>query len=541
MTATKKHEYNSITKAVRALHRRQRKEAKAAKLQERAPKAPTYKPNLVNYRSDTLARILYDYRVKGTKFASVSLQICRRRARHNVDFVGVTVSKHGDKKSSNLCNVFFCNNAIHCPHCKSGREAKTRDYLNNCVSPAAKDSRLRAGMLTITCKHEAAEDASDLNAYKPLADAFYAGLAHYHSNSFRIFNKMKGGYITGIEAPMGSNGLHIHAHEFIFFDTSLSEEQKNEYIAELKKKAIAALEKFGLTVAAKCIHYTEDFDIGYIAKSGTPDIDAKDSEKDIARKRADYELTREKDNHGESDNKEFVEYLDDAKRGDKKAEIEVVRHLLAMGGRDRWIVSRRLLKILNIPCLSAYKATHGEAQADKEESNLVAQIHPEAFNIAAELINERPAIALILRAAKNEEARPGSVGRMVDALVKETMSAHEARITLKHYKIALKSVQAIESTEKDKGKKQELIKTAWTIARNSTKTAIDDYRASIKERLIPIEKQKAKREKCRDIAWSNYVGMDYINGAWIETSRVVIPQQKLEEMRAAFSQELEFN
>ena len=501
--------YHSITAAVKAQARQARRDAKAAATAARAPKAPQYSPNVVNRRSDTLARIIAKYRTQGVKFSSSSLQICRRRAQHNAEYVGVSVSTHGNKKSASLCNVFFCNNGIHCPHCKGRREAHTRDYLTECVSEKAKTKRLSAVLLTYTHRHAAATDPHDLTAYVPQANAFYGALSHYHSNAFRVFNALGGGYITGVESPMGANGLHLHAHEIVFFDASLSKDERDRLIEKLKALFLASLKRFGLSASSSCIDFKENFDIGYIAKSGTNEIEASDNAETIRRKRADYELTREKTNHGHSNNREFVEYLDDAKH-DKAAEIEVVRHLLAMGGRDRWIVSRRLTKMLGIPSLSEYKAKHGEAQADAPEKKVVAEIHPEAFNIANELCNQRPAVALILRAGKNEEARPGSVTMMVNALVNATLHAHEARITAKIQRDTDKRIAAFKEESDALGRHESITRTFIAAITESGKTrlaqAIKDYRKSVDERLsrwpeeIRKERDEAARQKAADAA-----------------------------------------
>lgn len=485
--------YNSITAAVKAQARQARRDAKAAAQAARTPKVPAYHPNAVNLRSHTLARILAKYRTRGVKFSSSSLQICRRRAQHDAEFVGVSVSTHGDKKTASLNNVFFCNNSIHCPHCSAKREAKTRDYLNNGVSPAAKSKRLSTGLLTITCRHTAATAPDDLYAYKPLADAFYSALSHFHSNSYRIFDALGGGYIAGIEAPMGAKGLHIHSHEAIFFDAALPKAERDKHIAALKAKAIAAFKRAGLHISASCLDFQENYDLGYIAKSGTNEIHASDDAATIHRKRADYELTRKKTNHGHSNNREFVEHLDDAKH-DKAAEIEVVRHLLAMGGRDRWIVSRRLTKLLGIPSLSDYKATHGEAKADAAPKKMVAEMHPEAFNLATESINQRPAVALILRAAKNEDARPGTVGNMVHALVNATMHAHEARITAKVQSRTDAKIEALKAVPRHESITRTFVAAIVANGQKETIAAIKEYRASIAQRLRPVAEMKAERE-----------------------------------------------
>ena len=535
--------YNSITAAVKAQARQARRDAKAAATAARAPKAPQYSPNIVNRRSNTLAQIIAKYRTQGVKFTSSSLQICRRRSLHKVDYVGVSIKNQNGKTHASLCNVFMCRNGIHCPYCKGYREAHTRDYLTECVSEKAEAKRLSAGLLTFTHQHTAATDPHDLAAYVPQANAFYSALSHYHSNAFRVFNALGGGYITGIEAPMGANGLHIHAHEIVFFDASLSKDERDRLIEKLKVLFLAALKRFGLSASSSCIDFKENFDIGYIAKSGTNEIEASDNESIVQRKRADYELTRAKTNHGHSNNREFVEYLDDAKH-DKAAEIEVVRHLLAMGGRDRWIVSRRLTKMLGIPSLSEYKAKHGEAQADAPAKKMVAEIHPEAFNIANELINQRPAIALILRAAKNEYARPGSVHRMVGALMEATMQAREARITAKIQRKTDAKIAKLKEESAAIGRHESItatfVRALEAQGKKETKDACNDYRLSVRKRLTAKQDRLDDLETRMQVAAANMVGMDFINGKWIKISPVSIPFGVLCAMRESFGKDLVF-
>lgn len=535
--------YNGITAAVKAQARQARRDAKAAVTAARAPKAPQYSPNVVNRRSDTLARIIAKYRTQGVKFSSSSVQICRRRSLREVDYVGVSVKKQDGKTHASLCNVFMCRNSIHCPYCKGYREAHTRDYLTECVSEKAKAKRLSAGLLTFTHRHAAATDPNDLTAYVPQANAFYGALSHYHSNAFRVFNALGGGYITGVESPMGANGLHLHAHEIVFFDASLSKDERNRLIEKLKTIFLASLKRFGLSASSSCIDFKENFDIGYIAKSGTNEIEASDNAETIRRKRADYELTREKTNHGHSNNREFVEYLDDAKH-DKAAEIEVVRHLLAMGGRDRWIVSRRLTKMLGIPSLSEYKAKRGEAQADAPEKKMVAEIHPEAFNIANELINQRPAIALILRAGKNEEARPGSVSRMVKALIDATMQAHEARITAKIQRNTDAKIAKLKEESASIGRHESItatfVRALEAQGKKEAKDACNDYRLSVRKRLTAKQDKLDDLEMRNRVASANMVGMDFINNQWIKIPLVSIPSEVLNTMYESFGKDLVF-
>ena len=535
--------YNSITAAVKAQARQARRDAKAAVTAARAPKAPQYSPNIVNRRSNTLAQIIAKYRTQGVKFTSSSLQICRRRSLHKVDYVGVSIKNQNGKTHASLCNVFMCRNAIHCPYCKGYREAHTRDYLTECVSEKAKAKRLSAGLLTFTHQHAAATDPHDLAAYVPQANAFYGALSHYHSNAFRVFNALGGGYITGVEAPMGANGLHIHAHEIVFFDASLSKDERDRLIEKLKALFLAALKRFGLSASSSCIDFKENFDIGYIAKSGTNEIEASDNETIVQRKRADYELTRAKTNHGHSNNREFVEYLDDAKH-DKAAEIEVVRHLLAMGGRDRWIVSRRLTKMLGIPSLSEYKAEHGEAQADAPEKKMVAEIHPEAFNIANELINQRPAIALILRAAKNEEARPGSVHSMVSALMLATVHAREERITIKIQRETDAKIAKLKEESAAIGRHESItatfVRKLEEQGKKDAKDACNDYRLSVRKRLTAKQDRLDDLDMRTRVASANLVGMDFIGDKWIKIPPVSIPSEVLDTMYESFGKDLVF-
>lgn len=547
--------YSSITKAVKAQARAAARAtraataaAKAAAAAKRA-QAPQYRPNVVNKRSDTLARVIAKGRGMGLEFPSKSMQICRRKAKHGVESVEISVSENGTKKHAMLHNVFKCKNSIHCPHCKAIAETKMRKYIAEHVSPRAESAHLASVMMTITMQHSMPADDADLLAYKRQANAFYAALQLAESNSWRIYDKLGGGYMYGVETPMGSNGFHIHAHKGIFFDASLLEYDASgklkDYAQQSKLKqhldviianVQSAFTKHDLHVSRNCIDVKMDFDLGYIAKSGTQEIDAKDSAQDEKRKRADFELTRQKDNHGNSDNREFVEFLDDAARGDKDAERAVLRHLLAMGGRRRWTVGQGLQKKLGLIAFSDWNepiktTTEDNAATDNidEDAKVVAKIESPRFNLATELINQRPAIALILRAAKNEENRPGTVGRMVNALMRETLDAHEARITTQHLRRAIPLMLICVNHPR-------MLAAILANAHENASVAIADYYAEV-DRKLNAKSDAALRQ---EIAESNKMGYDFINGVWVKDIIELPTPAEIETMRKSMGQDLEF-
>lgn len=525
-------QYSSITKAVKAQARAAARATKAATAAAKAAaaakraQAPQYRPNVINKRTDTLARIIAKGRNMGLDFSNKSLQICRRKAKHNVDSVKISVVGE-DKKYAKLHDVFTCKNKIHCPHCKTIAEAKMRDYLKYHVSPLAKAAHMSCVMITITHQHTKPTDDSDLLAYKRQGDAFYAALQRADSNSWRIYQALNGGYMYGIEAPMGDNGFHIHAHKIMFYDASVS--NVAELIDTLIDNTITALEAHDLHVSRNCIDVSHDFDIGYIAKSGTLEIDAKDAPADEARKRADWELTRQKTNWGNSNNREFVEFLDDVARGDKDAEREVLRHLLAMGGRDRWTTGRGLIAKLGLTPFSKWEEPKGTAQAEREIGNVVATIESPRFNLATELINQRPAIALILRAAKNEENRPGTVGRMVNALMRETVEAHAERITTQHLRRAIPLMRLCVDHP-------QMLAAILANAHTQANTAIADYYEEVTRKL----NAKSDAALRQEIAESNKIGYDFINGIWVKDIIELPTPAEIETMRRSMGQDLEF-
>lgn len=547
--------YSSITKAVKAQARAAARATKAATAAAKAAaaakrtQAPQYRPNVVNKRSDTLARIIAKGRNMGLEFPSKSMQICRRKAKHGAESVKVSVSEHGTKKHAMLHNVFMCKNSIHCPHCKAIAETKMRKYIAGHVSPRAESAHLASVMMTITMQHNLPADDADLLVYKRQGDAFYAALQLTESNSWRIYDKLGGGYMYGVETPMGSNGFHIHAHKAIFFDASLLEYDASgklkDYAQQSKLKphldalianVQAAFTKHDLHVSRNCIDVKMDFDLGYIAKSGTQEIDAKDSAQDEKRKRADFELTRPKDNHGRSNNREFVEYLDDAARGDKDAEREVLRHLLAMGGRRRWTVGQGLQKKLGLIAFSDWNepvktTTDDNPAADNidEDAKIVAKIESPRFNLATELINQRPAIALILRAAKNEENHPGSVGRMVNALMRETVEAHAERITAQHLRRVIPLMRLCVNHPK-------MLAAILANAHAQANAAIADYYEEVKRKLNAKSDEALRQE----IAESNKVGYDFINGILVKDIIELPTPQEIETMRKSMGRDLEF-
>ncbi len=402
-----------------------------------------------------------------------------------------------------------------------------RKYIATHVSPLAKAAHMSCVMITITHQHAKPTDDADLLAYKRQADSFYAALQRADSNSWRIYQALGGGYMYGIEAPMGDNGFHIHAHKIMFYDASVS--NVATHIDALIDNTIAALEANDLHVSRNCIDISYNFDVGYIAKSGTLEIDAKDAPADEARKRADWELTRQKDNHGRGNNREFVEYLDDVARGDKDAEREVLRHLLAMGGRDRWVVGRGLQKKLGLVAFSKWEEPEGTAQAEREPANIVATIESPRFNIATELINQRPSIALILRAAKNEEHRPGTVGRMVNALMRETVEAHAERITAQHLRRVIPLMLVCVDHPK-------MLAAILANAHEQANAAIADYYEEVSRKLHAKSDAALRQE----IAESNKVGYDFINGVWVKDIIELPTPQEIETMRQSMGRDLEF-
>jgi len=209
---------------------------------------------------------------------------------------------------------------------------------------------------------------------------------------------------------VGSNGLHIHVHDLLTYSPTADLEKFQE--AALKRWK-AALKQFRLSCNSHGVDLKEegDFDPCYVAK----EIAAHDTK-----------------NESKSDLKTLFQLLDMSARGDKQASQDWIRAAKAIQGRDRWNVGQLATK-LGIPCPSNWKRPEGMEKAVDPRRLLIE--YPQSHHmIATSPNNDRAGLAFILRAARNEAARPGTTQRMVLRMCDETIKCEVEQIKAKHAK-----------------------------------------------------------------------------------------------------------
>ena len=141
-----------------------------------------------------------------------------------------------------------------------------------------------------------------------------------------------------------------------------------------------------------------------------------------------------------SDLKNLFQLLDASAKGDKQASADWVRAARAIQGRDRWNVGQ-LAQKLGIPCPSDWKKPEGIAKVDPQRL-LISYPQPQHM-VATSPNNTRAGLAFILRAARNEAARPGTTQRMVLRMCDETIKAEVELIKVRHAKTLSKLIKSI--------------------------------------------------------------------------------------------------
>ena len=169
--------------------------------------------------------------------------------------------------------------------------------------------------------------------------------------------------------------------------------------------------------------------------------------------------------------------LDKSARGDKQAGQDWIRAAKAIQGRDRWNVGQLAHK-LGIPSPSDWKRPEIVSTIDAAPVRLIA--YPQSHHMVATSPNsERAGLAFILRAARNEAARPGSVQRMALRMCDETIKADIALIQQKHaYKLAQAITPSMTPEDKQKAVGKQFAHCTFAIA---------EYRATTYAYMYPIK------------------------------------------------------
>lgn len=351
------------------------------------------------------ARLLTaDFKKTRENILGDGLKLCHRAKAHNstnpnTAYIAVQQTQSGYK--ANMKDVAHCGNAHLCSFCSSAKAHHMRLWINQEFLPAVNRQGLFLGLLTLTAHHKR---ESDWSAY---AKNFYLALAAFANAMQRDFKTLGSiGRVRTMECPVGSNGLHLHIHD-LFTYKSISDLEALKAITLKKWKA--ALRKHGLHCSKRGvdIQVHGDFNPHYIAKELAAH-DTKDGSK--------------------SDLVTLFKLLDKSARGDKQAGADWVRAARAIQGRDRWNVGQLAHK-LGIPSPSDWKRPT-DVTLNPDTPVLIAYPHAHHM-VATSPANERAGLAFILRAARNEVARPGSVLRMVERMCAETMNCEISAIKTK--------------------------------------------------------------------------------------------------------------
>lgn len=353
------------------------------------------------------ARLLTQhYRATRENLMGDGLKLCRRAKAHNsanLDTAYIAVKHTQDGYVAHMHDVAHCGNAHLCPFCSGFKASNMRQWIDHAFLPEVKSRGLVAGLLTLTAHHQRESDWGEF------VKNFYAALEVFANTMRRNFNAIGSlGRVRAMESPVGSNGLHIHIHDLFTYKPG-ADIDALAAIALTKWKA--ALRKHGLHCSKRGVDVKKhgDFDPRYIAK----ELAAHDTKTE-----------------SKSDLVTLFKLLDKSARGDKQAGQDWIRAAKAIQGRDRWNVGQLAHK-LGIPSPSDWKCPEIAPATDAAPVQLIE--YPQAHHMVATSPNsERAGLAFILRAARNEAARPGSVQRMALRMCDETIKADIERIKQQH-------------------------------------------------------------------------------------------------------------
>ena len=379
------------------------------------------KYNVTAIRQHQASRLLTrDYLETGKNILGDGLKLCQRAKAHNSQNPSsaiIAVEKKAVKEKINnvwttkiatvarMHDVAQCGNAQLCPHCSGFTASHLRNWIDEAFLPSVRSKKMRVALLTLTAHHRRDSDWTEFTKN------FFLALDVFRKSMERDFKKIGSlGRVRAIETPVGSNGLHIHVHDLLTYSPTADLEKFQE--AALKRWK-AALKQFRLSCNSHGVDLKEegDFDPCYVAK----EIAAHDTK-----------------NESKSDLKNLFQLLDMSARGDKQASQDWIRAAKAIQGRDRWNVGQLATK-LGIPCPSNWKRPEGMEKAVDPRRLLIE--YPQSHHmIATSPNNDRAGLAFILRAARNEAARPGTTQRMVLRMCDETIKCEVEQIKAKHAK-----------------------------------------------------------------------------------------------------------
>jgi hypothetical protein len=402
--------------------------------------------NATSIQQHQAARLLtQDYRLTRKNILGDGLKLCRRAKAHNSsnpDTAYIAVKLSQDGYTANMHDVAHCGNAHLCAFCAGIKAAHMRDWITQVFLPETKVGGLVAGLLTLTAHHERESD------WSAFVKKFYGALEAFGKTMRRDMQAIGSiGRVRAMECPVGSNGLHIHIHDLLTYKPGAD---IDAFRVVALKKWKAALRKVGLHCSKRGVDIKTDgeFDPRYVAKEMAAHDTKTDSKSDLAT---------------------LFTLLDRSARGNKQAGQDWIRTARAIQGRDRWNVGQLAIK-LGIPCPSDWKRPNIAATVDEAPLQLIE--YPQSHHmVATSSNNERAGLAYILRAARNETSRPGSVLRMVSRMCDETIKADIALIKQKHaYELAKSLTQGMTAEDLERIAGKQFAHCTFAIAKYRTTT-----------------------------------------------------------------------
>lgn len=396
---------------------------------ENANKPKKRKLNQTAKRLNEATRlIMNNFKETGESIEGSSIIGCGRWKKYtseNQENAEIAVTLEDGFTVARMHDHFTCNNYKFCPTCARAGAAKMRDYITVAFVPAVQTKKLALAMMTLTASHK-----RDCDWKKDIADPFFEAVRIFGKNMKHDYKKIGAeGQFRAMESPVGPNGLHLHIHDELAYCPGANLE---EFAASASKKWKAACKQVGLYCNDHGLHLTKDFNPCYIAKDETQ----KESEATA------FELAAY-DAKTKGHTKTLFELLDQSAKGDEQAGQDYVRACIALQGRARWNIGG-LAKKLDIAAPSAWKRPAEGQAADSKPAPAMVIAYPIGDHLVATAPEqERPALAMILRAARQELRRPGSTTRMVNALCTEVVNRKIDEIKRKYAKRVAKRLDVL--------------------------------------------------------------------------------------------------
>ena len=408
------------------------------------------KYNATAIQQHQAARLLtQDYRLTRKNILGDGLKLCQRAKAHNSSnphTAYIAVKQQDGIQVAKMHDVAHCGNAHLCAFCSGLKASNMRNWIDHAFLPELKNRGLVTGLMTLTAHHQRESN------WVEFVKNFYCAAEAFGKTMRRNFKAVGSlGRVRGMECPVGSNGLHLHLHDLFTYKPGAD---IDALTAIALKKWKAALRQFGLHCSKRGVDIKKegDFDPRYIAK----ELAAHDTKTD-----------------SKSDLVTLFKLLDKSARGDKQAGQDWIRAAKAIEGRDRWNVGQLASK-LGIASPSEWKKSEIVATTDSAPVQVIE--YPQSHHMVATSPNsKRAGLAFVLRAGRNEAARPGSVQRMALRMCDETIKADIELIKKKSaYRLAEALKAAPEAVD-------EL--TARHFARHTF--AVAEYRAKTHSYMFP--------------------------------------------------------